>query len=137
MNPARRHVLRLYLLWLRLLRVHSPWLHSLRAFSLWQVEEVKGIMHDSISEMLATRDNLEVLDSEILAEVYLELIGGRQPDLVLSEGPKEATPRAEGATARPTGARPAPLPERITAQEREAHDAFVGTLGDDPVWNRF
>ena len=78
-----------------------------------------------------------LLDSEILAEVYLELIGGRQPDLVLSEGPKEATPRAEGATARPTGARPAPLPERITVQEREAHDAFVGTLGDDPVWNRF
>jgi len=78
-----------------------------------------------------------LLDSEILAEVYLELIGGRQPDLVLSEGPKEATPRAEGATARPTGARPSPLPERITAQEREAHDAFVGTLGDDPVWNRF
>ena len=57
-------MLRLYLLWLRLLRVHSPWLHSLRAFSLWQVEEVKGIMHDSISEMLATRDNLEVLEDK-------------------------------------------------------------------------
>ena len=31
---------------------------------LKQVEEVKGIMHDSINEMLATRDNLEVLEDK-------------------------------------------------------------------------
>lgn len=75
-----------------------------------------------------------LLDSEILAEVYLELIGGRQPDLVLAptghnNGQDQSTP-AWRATARPT-----PLPSRITEEERAAHEAFVAKLGDAAVWN--
>jgi DNA polymerase-3 subunit epsilon len=76
-----------------------------------------------------------LLDSEILAEVYLELIGGRQPDLVLSaqsEAPaKDAT--TERWRPRP---RSAPLPPRVTAEEQAAHAAFVDTLGADSVWKK-
>ncbi|GGO33426.1 DNA polymerase III subunit epsilon [Gemmobacter aquaticus] len=76
-----------------------------------------------------------LLDSEILAEVYLELIGGRQPDLVLA--PVASTPsRQAGAPDevwRPR-ARPTPLPSRLTEAEAAAHAAFVAKLGDGAIW---
>lgn len=76
-----------------------------------------------------------LLDSEILAEVYLELIGGRQPDLVLA--PAQPTARSGPAQAdtgwRPRP-RPAPLPPRLTAEEAAAHEAFVAKLGDGAIW---
>jgi DNA polymerase-3 subunit epsilon len=75
-----------------------------------------------------------LLDSEILAEVYLELIGGRQPDFALSvEAQVTVTTSAEGAGWRPRP-RPAPLPPRITAEEEAAHAAFVATLGEGALW---
>lgn len=76
-----------------------------------------------------------LLDSEILAEVYLELVGGRQPDLVLSAGKAEQT-RGTGEQAevwRPR-ARPQPLPTRLTPEEEAAHAAFVAKLGDAALW---
>ena len=77
-----------------------------------------------------------LLDSEILAEVYLELIGGRQPDLVLT--PDQGASSGAGAAGawRPTQ-RPSPLPSRITKDEAAAHDAFVEKLGDGAVWKTY
>lgn len=76
-----------------------------------------------------------LLDSEILAEVYLELIGGRQPGLVLGA----ATGQTQGETT--TGwtprPRPNPLPARLSDQEKAAHAAFVGKMGGDAIWNRY
>jgi DNA polymerase-3 subunit epsilon len=79
-----------------------------------------------------------LLDSEILAEVYLELIGGRQPDLVLAQGARGADrgAAAGSATWRPAP-RPAPLANRITDSEKAAHAAFVEDLGEDAVWRKF
>ncbi len=76
-----------------------------------------------------------LLDSELLAEVYLELIGGRQPDLVLAvtAGPA-GVGVASGWKPRP---RPAALPPRLTEEERAAHVALVETLGEGAIWNRF
>lgn len=76
-----------------------------------------------------------LLDSEILAEVYLELIGGRQPDLVLSSATsgKSASSGQAGADWRPRP-RPTPLASRLTDAERAAHEAFVGKMGDAAVW---
>lgn len=79
-----------------------------------------------------------LLDSQLLAEVYLELMGGRQPDLVLVSA---ATPAAQ-VQAGPTGVlprrpRPVPLPSRLTAAEAEAHAAFVARLGASAVWLRY
>ena len=73
-----------------------------------------------------------LLDSEILAEVYLELIGGRQPDLVLSSV-QSTTEGKDGAAWTPPK-RPKPLPHRISAAEKAAHDAFVEKLGEDALW---
>ena len=74
-----------------------------------------------------------LLDSEILAEVYLELIGGRQPDLVLTRRSTGGDQGDDNWRPRP---RPTPLPSRLTEAERTAHDAFVDKLGDDPLWRR-
>jgi DNA polymerase-3 subunit epsilon len=76
-----------------------------------------------------------LLDSEILAEVYLELIGGRQPDLVLARGSTLTGRGSAGQDWRPHP-RPAPLPSRLTSEEAEAHGKMVAALGDAAIWNR-
>ncbi len=69
-----------------------------------------------------------LLDSQLLAEVYLELMGGRQPDLVLAGGPGQNRATADAGPVRAERpfrpARPhAPAPEELAA-----HDAFVKGL---------
>ncbi|MTH78266.1 DNA polymerase III subunit epsilon [Paracoccus aestuariivivens] len=80
-----------------------------------------------------------LLDSELLAEVYLALRGGRQPGLVLeavaANGQTGAT--AQGRDGNPRGARPRELAPRITESEAESHAAFVEKLGDKAVWLRY
>lgn len=74
-----------------------------------------------------------LLDAELLAEVYLELIGGREPGLVLEENRKSG-PAKSATPAAPRRARPQPLPSLVTSQEREAHEAFVAEMGDKALW---
>ncbi|MDC0116145.1 DNA polymerase III subunit epsilon [Octadecabacter sp.] len=76
-----------------------------------------------------------LLDSEILAEVYLELIGGRQPDLVMA-GQTEVKVNTVENTDWRAQPRPTPLPPKIKAAEVDAHAAFIKTLGDAPLWNK-
>ncbi len=73
-----------------------------------------------------------LLDSEILAEVYLELIGGRQPDFGLTALSTSASDRPGGHWT--PGARPKPLPVRLSEAERAAHKDFVAALGADALW---
>jgi DNA polymerase-3 subunit epsilon len=73
-----------------------------------------------------------LLDSEILAEVYLELIGGRQVALALSAEAETST-RGTG-TRPPARMRPTPLPTRLTADERQAHAGFIAQMGDGALW---
>ncbi len=76
-----------------------------------------------------------LLDAELLAEVYLELVGGRQPAFGL--GPAEAG-RAEAPSGpwRPRP-RPVPLPPRLSETELAAHAAFVARLGPGAAWAEF
>jgi DNA polymerase-3 subunit epsilon len=76
-----------------------------------------------------------LLDSEILAEVYLELIGGRQPGFGLNIDPVPAKTEALATDWRPRP-RPVPLPSRLTEAEAESHAAFVAKLGDAAIWKR-
>ena len=71
-----------------------------------------------------------LLDAELLAEVYLELVGGRQPSLGLavSQASAAAAERRE-RTTRPARAHDA------TAEERAAHEAFMDQL-TNPIWKR-
>jgi DNA polymerase-3 subunit epsilon len=77
-----------------------------------------------------------LLDAELTARVYLELVGGRQTRLKLA--PRDS----EGATVALTTStvirlRPHPLPPRLTAEEEAAHANFVAQeLGPDAVWAR-
>ena len=75
-----------------------------------------------------------LLDSAILAEVYLELIGGRQPDFALS------TAQAGSTTQVSENWRPVPrselLPPRLTEAEKAAHNEFIAQLGENPLWLR-
>jgi len=77
-----------------------------------------------------------LLDSEILAEVYLELIGGKQVSLALV-----AETRVSGADAIATRAiaprRPSPLPSRISEGEIAAHETLVATLGAQSIWAQY
>ena len=75
-----------------------------------------------------------LLDSEILAEVYLELIGGRQPDFGLSivGGSDSSKGGADAGWAPPK--RPAPLAPLLTEAEAEAHAEFVSALDGTTLW---
>ncbi|MDX5382463.1 MAG: DNA polymerase III subunit epsilon [Rhodobacterales bacterium] len=74
-----------------------------------------------------------LLDSQILAEVYLELIGGRQPDFGLSSVTTTEISVSSTESWRPKP-RPTPLPSLITQEEAAAHEAFVKGLGDGALW---
>jgi DNA polymerase-3 subunit epsilon len=75
-----------------------------------------------------------LLDAELLAEVYIDLIGARQSQLILAE---THTARVAMDGDAPRRGRPEPLAPRTTEADRIAHRAFVATLGDKPIWNDF
>jgi DNA polymerase III subunit epsilon len=74
-----------------------------------------------------------LLDSELLADVYLELIGGRQTTFGLASSAPQKKPVLVTARSMPK-ARPHILPERLSQTERAAHAALVQTLGDKTLW---
>ena len=74
-----------------------------------------------------------LLDSEILAEVYAELTGGRQTSLVFGA----ASRGWGGATGPKRRERAVPLAPLLTEEERAHHAAFVAELGEKAVWLRF
>ena len=76
-----------------------------------------------------------LLDAEILAEVYLELIGARQAQLGLAENVERRGNGDGGAVA--SRARSTPLPPRIGDAERAAHRKFVESLGEKALWRNY
>ena len=74
-----------------------------------------------------------MIDTDLLAEVYIELLGGRQPDLSFAEAAETAMPAAAGTT--PAAAVRPPRPHGPSPEEAEAHDAFIATL-NEPLWAR-
>jgi DNA polymerase III subunit epsilon len=75
-----------------------------------------------------------LLDAEILADVYVELLGGRQAALGLGDQRGSEGASASVIVTRRAYERPEPLPPRLTEAELTAHAAFVATLGDQRVW---
>lgn len=71
-----------------------------------------------------------LVDSEILAEVYLHLRGGRQFGMALTNVAEEtAAPILQHGTRSFT--------VRSSPAEREAHSAFVEGLGPKAIWKRY
>jgi DNA polymerase-3 subunit epsilon len=74
-----------------------------------------------------------LIDTKLLAAVYLELNGGRERRLELTSS--ELRTAVSLAKQAAYGARPRPLAPRSTQEERAAHVEFVrSTLKDKAVW---
>jgi DNA polymerase-3 subunit epsilon len=74
-----------------------------------------------------------LLDSELLAEVYAELMGGRQAALLLQSQGVVTTDEAGDLQRQ----RPQPLEPLLTALELQAHQSFISKLGKAPIWRRY
>ena len=76
-----------------------------------------------------------LLDSELLAEVYIELIGGKQAALILETVAVQVNSNGDVADIDISiAARPIALPSRLTEAERAAHAGLVATLGEKALW---
>jgi DNA polymerase-3 subunit epsilon len=74
-----------------------------------------------------------LLDAELLAEVYVELTGARQAQLILSQAPPILAPGEIIAVRE----RPVPLPTRLTADAQAAHRQFIASLGENAIWRDY
>jgi DNA polymerase III subunit epsilon len=75
-----------------------------------------------------------LLDAELLAEVYIELIGARQAQFVLAQAAVPIRVANEQIVLRE---RPQPLPPRLSYDERTAHRRFIATLGENAIWRDY
>lgn len=76
-----------------------------------------------------------LLDAELLAEVYVELLGGRQRGFDLDAA--DETARVDGPASRQAAkARSRPLAPRLSAADIEAHETFVASLGGESLWQK-
>src|SRR5689334_24157059 len=76
-----------------------------------------------------------LLDAEILAEVYVELIGARQAQLGLAEGGNRHADGTEGVMI--IRERPEPLASRLSEADVAAHNEFVIGLGESALWRDY
>lgn len=114
-------------------RKHPSGPNSLDALcSRYGIDNSKRVKHGAL------------LDAEILAEVYLELIGGRQTalGLVADEDTQNASSGDHSAEHGELGnfnakQRPLPLIRPISEAEFAAHKAFIEGMGEDAIWNKY
>jgi len=82
-----------------------------------------------------------LLDSELLAEVYIEMIGGRQAALGLgvagSASQNKSNANVEEVVIAAVMERPRPLAPRLSEAEAAAHDALITKLGQKAVWSKY
>jgi DNA polymerase-3 subunit epsilon len=77
-----------------------------------------------------------LLDSELLAEVYIELLGGRQTslELVSEQSNDGTTPSNQLIEFTNKPVRPNPLPSRLTSEEKISHQEFIENFGSEAIW---
>lgn len=127
-------------------RLGHPLIHSERVIDTLALARRRHPMGPNSLDALCRRygvDNARrtkhgaLLDSELLAEVYIELIGGRQAALMLEAVTAPPTSMMDGVLLEWTiRERPAPLAPRLTLEEVTAHAALVAELGEKSLWSR-
>jgi DNA polymerase-3 subunit epsilon len=75
-----------------------------------------------------------LLDAELLAEVYIELIGGRQASLILGDAMEGSALAVATRSEIEIAPRPEPRPFRVTLAEMEAHRERIARLGPNAIW---
>jgi DNA polymerase-3 subunit epsilon len=78
-----------------------------------------------------------LLDSELLAEVYIELVGGKQAALGLEIVETVVETSKELDVTVTLSLRPRPLAPRLGVAERAAHARMIEAIGESAIWNRF
>ena len=102
-------------------RRHPGAKHTLDALcSRYGVDRSHRVLHGAL------------LDAELLAQVYVELTGGRQIGLELAAEPSATVVKVEASGTRRREFRP-PRPHGPSATELARHKAFIETL-DSPLW---
>ena len=76
-----------------------------------------------------------LLDAELLAEVYIDLIDARQSQLILAAENRAGWSHSSSDT--PRRQREIALAVRVSDEDRAAHHAFVATLGDKVIWSEY
>lgn len=126
-------------------RLRQPAIHMSRVVDTLQLARRKHPAGPNSLDALCKRYGIDnskrikhgaLMDSLLLADVYVELLGERQASLGLAErGAAQRGAMIAGAGVR--GARPRPLPQHLTEELVTAHRAFVATLGPKALWNRY
>jgi len=75
-----------------------------------------------------------IIDSELLAEVYLQLNGGREHSLALDDSIQDRDMTKLIAVSR---SRPDPLPSLLTPLEKEQHANFINGISEDMLWQKY
>lgn len=78
-----------------------------------------------------------LLDAELLAEVYIEMNGGRQAALGLTSSVASSLDNEDRTVSESVGPRPQSLPARLTDEELAAHARLIEGLGDKALWNQY
>ncbi len=133
---------------LKLLGMEAHQIPKERCIDTLQIARRKHPMASNTLDALCKRYGVDnsgrelhgaLLDAQLLAGVYLELIGGRQIGLSLvEEGSGPARGNMPAAAGRPgTMQRPSPLPSPLSEADRKAHAAFIETLGENALWKKY
>ena len=77
-----------------------------------------------------------LLDAELLTDVYIEMLGGRQAALGLSAKDTASVERKTDEEVVAIGQRPRPLAPRLTDADLQAHSALVDRIGESALWRR-
>ena len=77
-----------------------------------------------------------LLDSQILAEVYLELVGGKQPDFALNIANVSNENNNSIFNEKRTQVRKEKLKSRLTTEEKASHEIFIKELGNNSMWSK-
>jgi DNA polymerase III subunit epsilon len=131
-------------------RLKKPALQMTRVTDTLQLARRKFPGSPASLDALCKRFNIDntqrtkhgaIVDSLLLAQVYVELLGERQATLGLAvDGASSSRGGQSGPSNRsgngPARPRPTPLPPRITSEQVAAHAAYVETLGPAAIWKR-
>ncbi|MBI0163841.1 DNA polymerase III subunit epsilon [Bartonella sp. M0283] len=126
-------------------RIHKPLISVDRIIDTLAMARRKFPMGPNSLDALCKRFGIDnsrrtlhgaLLDSEILADVYIELIGGKQGALGFDGANADSKSNEnDGQSKIVLKTRPEPLPSRLSEEDKAAHDALLAKIGEKAMWS--